>query len=803
MKKFFLFLFFCCFVSFGTEIKIMFGDKTVKPASRKFLDFSYADQTDPRFSKGSRLTPWKYTGTGHAYTMDGAGSLPADTMLEHGILCRKGKFELPLPDGKYVVHLYLGDWLVGLFRFIRADNQVALSINGRPIISKTYLPKDCFKEWLKGEEYLFSVKDSIWDRIVKPVLDEIEVETEVTNGKLVIEMRNIYLTAMTLTDSRKQMQVINRKVEAERRKEFASRYPWKPKKNEPMPVYGTKEKERGFLLFQKYGDDKVYPWSRPLARELTDTIRVFAAQNEQELLRFGIIPLVELKQFTVEIGDFKKHDAVLRMKDNADLWQERYKEYGSTLTSGKIDDMWRLDPRSAVMIKPRAIDCEVGTPRMYTLDFHVPENARPGDYYAPLSFYSAGKKIGEAKLRLKVLPFKLDRDDAAQFSFQEAYALWPLTMRQAQKDIPENARRVLRFHRKYGFSASHFTGWSGLCRPNYRVGHIEGKDGQRHFVQTEQEKKNADFWFKLYRQEGNASFISIQIMPYFLMHCGWDPGRGWISHNYYGRKGDSPEVLKKKRSDVIQVMKDIQKVFDDHKGVYPDVYWFVSGEPDNFGLAGVQEGLKANQMVREMGGKSFALINGKWAGKYYPEKFDYILSTPYTPISDEFVNRIKKNGHIFGSHNTGDSRFAAGWHFWRLGGFHKYQETVLYVNFVRPYAYLPWNYQISCVLPGADGSLVPTIYLFNYRDGMEDYLYLHTLENKIAAAKKRGETAKAAKAEKFLKEMHDRINIDMRSYLVTQIKAFEGAGTVKSDEWNSVSFERLRWQLAQLIMELK
>ena len=306
MKKVFLFLIFCCFVSFGTEIKIMFGDKTVKPASRKFLDFSYADQTDPRFAKGSQLTPWKYTGTGHAYTMDGSGSLPPDTILEHGILCRKGKFELPLPDGKYVVHLYLGDWLIGLFRFVRADNQVALSINGRQIISKTYLPKDCLKEWLKGEDYLFSIKDNIWDRIVKPVLDEIEVETEVTNGKLVIEMRNIYLTAMTLTDSQKQMQAINRKVEAERRKEFALRYPWKPKKSEPMPVYGAKEKERGFLLFQKYGDDKVYPWSRPLARELTDTIRVFAAQNEQELLRFGIIPLVELKQFTVEIGDLER-----------------------------------------------------------------------------------------------------------------------------------------------------------------------------------------------------------------------------------------------------------------------------------------------------------------------------------------------------------------------------------------------------------------------------------------------------------------------------------------------------------------
>ena len=802
MKKLLLFLAFGCLVGFSAEVKIMFGDKAVKPASRKFLDFTFADQTDSRFAGGSRLTPWMYTGAGHAYTMGGAGSLPADTMLEHGILCRRGKFEIPLPDGKYFVHLYLGDWLVGLSRFVREDNRVALSINGKQIISRTYLPQDCFREWLKGEEYLFSAKDGIWDRIVKPVLDEIEVETEISDGKLALDMRNIYLTAMTVTDSRSRMQAVNQKVEAERRKEFASRYPWKPQKNEPMPAYGAREKARGFLLFQKYGEDVVHPWSRPRERELTETIRVFAAQGEQEILRFGILPLREMKQITVEVGDFKSGDAVLSTKENADLWQERYKEYGSTKTSGKIDEMWRLDPRSAVMGKPHAIDCETGTPRMYTLDFHVPENARPGDYYAPLAFYSAGKKIAEAKLRLKVLPFKLDRKDAAQFSFQETYALWPLLMRQAQKDTFENARKVLRFHRKYGFSASHFTGWGGLCRPNFGVGHIEGRDGERRFVQTEREKKNADFWFRLYREEGNAAFISLHLMPYFLLHCNWDPGRGWITNAFYGKKGDSPQMLKSKRADLIRIMKDIRAMFDSHKGVYPDLYWFVSGEPDNFGLAGVQEGLKAAQMVKESGGKSFALINGKWAGKYYPEKFDYILSSPYTPITADLVERIKKNGHIFGSHNTGDSRFAAGWHFWRLGGFHKYQETVLYVNFVRPYAYLPWNYQISCVLPGADGSLVPTLYLFNYRDGMEDYLYLHTLENRIADAKKRGDSAKAAKAEKFLEEMHDRIDLDMRRYLVAQIQAFEGAGTVKTDEWNAVSFERLRWQIAQLIMEL-
>ena len=46
-----------------------------------------------------------------------------------------------------------------------------------------------------------------------------------------------------------------------------------------------------FMSPVKSGLDNIHPWSRPKANEVTSEIRVFAAQGEQEMMRFGILPL--------------------------------------------------------------------------------------------------------------------------------------------------------------------------------------------------------------------------------------------------------------------------------------------------------------------------------------------------------------------------------------------------------------------------------------------------------------------------------------------------------------------------------
>jgi len=803
---------FCCS---GAQVKLMFGGSKTPPAARQFLDFQFVGDNDRRFQDKEKKFPtkgWFYQSNAprHAWAAvlgPSKGSLPPDEMTGHSVLVYNSQLTLDLPNGQYKIHLFLGDWYHGIFRFCTQRPHSSLAINGKTVLDVKWTPESTRREWLRTEEYNFQVKDPIWDRLVKPVLTEKEYDCTVTGGKLHLDMQNILLNALVVAPE-SEMPGILKNIEAARRKEFASRYPWKPKKNEPMPKVDPRSKSRGFLLFQASGEDKIYPWSRPKQSELTESPRIFAAQGEQEMIRFGIIPLRNLEKLTVRIGDFRNGNVTLKTAENSDFFRERYREYGSQEQSGAIDAVWRLDPRSMVMTAPEPVDCETGTPRIYTLDFRVPANAVPGNYTAPVEFFENGRKVGYAKLMLKVLPFRLEREDAAQFGFQSAAQYSGLASDSVKgysaEQYKERMMKYWAFNRKYGFSFNHQTFRHGIFNL-MSIGHIEGKPGQRRWVQTPQERANGDWYLKFLRSSCNTKFIDIQLLPYFLRAGGWDPGPGAINGLSFGKKGDSKEVLAQKRRDIIQIMKDFQRFADSNKKEYPEVYWYVSGEADKFGMPGVQLGVEMAKVVHEMGGKAYAVINGKLGAKLFPPCYEFILANHSTPLNDDLVAEVRKYGHTYGSHNTGQSRFAAGWHFWRTGAFHKYQETIFYVDFCRPYALLPWNYQTALALPAPEpeGVLRPTIMLLNYRDGMEDYLYLHTLENVIKRAKANGHSKECAAAEAFLRKMHDSIQMDMRKYHIAKVSADEGSGEVNDDEWNSFSFDRLRWQIALYIMDLQ
>ena len=58
-------------------------------------------------------------------------------------------------------------------------------------------------------------------------------------------------------------------------------------------------------------------------------------------------------------------------------------------------------------------------------------------------------------------------------------------------------------------------------------------------------------------------------------------------------------------------------------------------------------------------------------------------------------------------------------------------------------------------------------------------------------------------AERFIKDMDSKINLDARYYHVKQVDAVEGTAAVKNTEWNSVSFERHRWLIGEYITALE
>lgn len=775
---------------------LMFGGKV--PANRiaRFPGFTYVSDKDPMVHKKSITRPWNYSPGGAAMSSGNKGSLPADALLEHGIAFHQGGLTVPWKGKKAVVRLLLGDWFQGWKRLNKNKPLILLAVNGKDVIKSTMSKENAYKAWGKLDEYVFSRKDSIWDRLVKPVLSEETVELDNINGKIEFKFNNILLTAIIIAPDKASLEKTAARVETLRRKEFAKRYPWQPRPDEPMPQAAKGKK---FIVFQKHGLDVIYPWSRPADKEVTDTIKVFAAKGEQELFRFGILPLQDMPELFVKVGDFSGPGGRISTASNADFWRERYKEKGSEKMSGLITDMRKLDPQSYVLQENKPQNGEKGTPRMYTLDLRVPDKTAPGLYTAPVAVYSKGKLAGSFKLLLKVLPFSLQYKGSASFNFQQADMIpWASWMRGYTKEsIRKELEKRCGFIAKYRFQNDYFCPW-GYGYP-FRYGTIVGKPGERRFTQTPAQAADMDWWFKKAAAQNHSGACLVKA-SYFMLNMGWSHQN--LFKEIYGRKKITPQRMKEWDTD----LKDIERIIGQltklfrAKG-YPEPYWYYAGELDNMGVRGVQEGVRIGHLIRRAGGTSLVTINGPLAARATPAVYDHIWANPAAPITEKLVADIRKHGHKFGCHNCGDSRFQAGFHFWRLGAVARHQETIFYTSYTGPLFYLPWNYNTAQVYPAMDGSDRPTLNFLNYRDGRDDYLYLFTLENKIKQAKADSPACKNARA--FLAQLKKKIHFDPRSYHVEGFDAEEGTAEVNSAEWNSMSIERYRWHIAQLIMALE
>ncbi len=781
-------------------LKLMFGGEKASPSQKIFLDFRYVEPNDPMFSAArDGLQAWNYDPSGGAAWNGSNGSIPADTLLEHGIAFRKGKVILKFAAPKAVVRIWCGDWFFGWRRMWGTDPLIQLKINGKIVYEEQMTPMNSYKEWCKLDEYVFSIKDNIWDRLVKPVLEEKTFEVDNPNGELSFEMNNILLTAMVVAPDLKTLNATAVAIEKERRQQFTGRYPWKPLPEERMPQTDRND----YLLFQKYGTDTIYPWSRPTEEELTDTIKVFAAQDEQEMFRFGILPLHDVEQLTLSIGDFIGPQGKIETAKCADFWRERYKEQGSQGMSGKIDNMSRLHPQSYVLQENRPQNAEAGIPRMYVLDVQVPKDAVPGEYYAPLTISEGNRIAGNAKLLLKVLPFKLKYEGSAPYSFQMFESLgWAAWKPGSNRDtIKKQLEDRCEFLYKYHFQTFRFEPW-GWGYPSYfKYGSIVGNPGERNFIQTPEEEATMDWWFRQTTGKDRSGFYRIDTI-YFMMNCGWRYTNVFNALHGANSGKYTAEIARQWDSD----LKDIERIIRQvtalfHKKGYPEPWWELVGEIDNYGLQGMQEAARCAEVIRRAGALSYTCINGPLAYKAAPPLFDHVWANPSAPIDENLVANIRKYGHKFGNHNCGDERFQAGFQFWRTGGEGRYQETTFYIEFLLPYIYLPWNYNTALVYPSPDGSYRPIMNFLNYRDGRDDYLYLHTLESLMK--NRSADSAAYKNAEQFLDRLRNKIHFDPRKYHVAKFDGVEGTASIDDDEWNAVSLERYRWKIATLIMALE
>ena len=763
-------------------VKLMFGAPTRHKDLKQFMDFQYVTPGDA-LADGS---PWGWTDAkkvkGWVFDNQRRATFPLDGLLAHTMECEDGRFTVRVPKGRAAVHVWTGHMYKANRRTYRILAQGKLVVH-QPITTHNVCSE---KLWLRGQSDILRTDIDRWVRQARPMLDEYDFTVDVADGALDLRFQGPNLCAMVVLPGgdAPTMKALLAGIEKERRRQFEKRYPWKPKPDEPMPEVRAQDRERGFVLFEKLIDDEVLPWTRPRPNEITDTIRAFAAQGEQEAFRFGVLPLRRLDAFHVSVGDFAgPGGARVSTSDCADIWSERYAERGGQRGEPA------LDPVSDVCLDRGPTDYGPGMPRMFTVDLRVPADAPAGFYRAPLRFQSAGKQIARAELLLRVLPWHLDFAPVP-FTFQATLMAWNDLI--DSKDREANLRRAMekrvKFIGKYGFSASYF--W-----PMWGFGTITGKPGARRFTQTQAEEEKLDWWFRLVMEHGNAKhWIQYHWMGYFTSRGRWRPYKRFSRENRAKWTAQDEE-------DLVRCIRDFNDIC--RKKGYPPIYWYGCGEPDNFGLPGVEFGNWCAQLVHRAGGKTLCALNGPIGNKLCPPHHDIVCANHATPISEEFISRVKKLGHKFGSHNTGMSRFAAGYQLWRMGACTKFQEVILYVAYTFPYTYLPWNYKAASAYTREDGGWRPTVRWLRYRDGRDDFMYMYNLEQRIARANAAGlggnEAVKAAGA--FVERMTATISVDPKRYHRGAVDAKE-AGSSVAVGWTPLRLARYRWLVATLVMDL-
>ena len=804
-----------------TSARMMFGPSDAPAWTRTFAGFEYVGNCDGRFSEGVR-EPWLWDrdakgGRSHTWANPNAGSVPADTLLEHGIACRgRTRLRIPFAGETCRVRVWIGDWFRGWNRLtilktveghavdaLKAG-AIRLRTDGRDVYAADLTPASVYREWCKLEDYSFSRKDDVWDRLVHPVLTEVEFPASVRDGVVELEMENVLLAAVAVGRTEAELASAVAEIDAARRQEFAKRYPWKPQPDGQLPAKAKGEET--CLLFRRDLTDAVHPWTRPADADVSDEIVAVAAQGEQEAVRFGVLPLRDLGRLEVRIGDFVRKGGHLTLADNADVWRERYKEPGCRDQNGRIRDMRMLNPTSFVLQPNGPQNGEAGTPRMFVLDVRVPDRLAAGDWIAPVEVLSDGQPVRRGSVRLRVLPFSLAeaKKDASPYGFQMFYTMWPTFAPGHGADSAwEATAESAGFLCKYGFSNFYLLPGRGM-----RLFTISGELGESHVTQSPEEAANLARLLRVMNPRGTERFFLLHLMP-TLRRAGWkatvDFENGRFFHNGYWDRERCHKMSarewndwRKELSEIGRLTAEIQKLFVAQGS--PEIRWYLGGELSKFGTVAVEAGRQVAEALHKAGCVTQLVMNGPEEGSALPAYVDHLWANPGTPITEALKRDIERHGHGFGAHNCGDDRFMAGFHHWRAGFEGRYQETVFYTDFLWPYALLPWNYNTALVYPKPEGGHRPSLGFLAYRDARDDYLYMHALEKAIAAAPT-GSPVRT-EAEAFAREMKEKIEIDPRYYFSGTVKGLEGNQELGHRVWSAARIERVRGRAAQLLSRL-
>lgn len=462
------------------------------------------------------------------------------------------------------------------------------------------------------------------------------------------------------------------------------------------------------LIAHAPATEKIMPTREPSRLDFSGAIRVSAARNEKESFQIAVTPKAgqTVKNVSVETGDLLSASGEVFSQENLAIGVVGYVRTRK-LPAYRVDyeKTWWPDP---ILEKMKAADVDAGIVQSFFVRLAIPKNQAPGEYRGEVRVLADGKPLETIPLELTVYPFAMPPTPplpVATTSREIEGALRPRDTHRVRDYIGrEKYDREEKF-READFLADYYLDYNSLYAgwPDYDVLshlHRQGRLGT----------------FNLgYFSDAVTEEIG-QVKDLSRLKDRYDKARelGLADHAYiYGfdEKPYTPELV---------------AAAEEIKRVLPDSFILTTARSSDYG-AGESTTKAVDGWVTLTSHYNAEAV--RRAQEQGIQVWWYVCNWPMHPYANIFLEddalearllmgamarKYRPDGFLYHSTNI----------FRR----NKPLQTDTPFTSWQPNSFDNWNGDGQWVYFGADGSLIPSIRLENFRDGLEDYAYARILE---------------------------------------------------------------------------
>jgi len=695
----------------------------------------------------------------------------------------KTNFRLNLPNGSYKVWLYYGDSRYGSRVIVPLAKKNSIAINGKRALSdalpdwKTFYSE---KYYFRGYSTHYHANDDFYDKYVAPNFKEAYAAFEVTNGQALFQLEDVPLAAMIVYPANEATQTEDdiAYLHKELRRYTIIKEVQDTNLN-PEPAYTAQDKQRGYVVYSRFPSQPPSAGDRPLLEELNPTPGAFLSAGQTANLSVTVLPLQDLKNVKVFCSDLM--DKSSGAKIGPDQIKIEHIAHRETAIAAK----YVKTTAYTYQVKPLFIQpfpdafplMDKGINRTILLTVQADTKTRPGIYEGNVRIAPEGAQAQVIPVRVRVLPITLPELPlvagryAMDYDFYY-YDYWNQTFTDASfRDfVWEREKQNMEWNKAMGLNSISWT--------EARIGDI---------TQNPEDPANEQFirWMDLYRDMG------FKAMPWYGFQAITQSKR-----TFKGIPRFSPEWTKDYRR-LIERLRDMGKERN-----WPEIVFYLSDELSNDGNEGKEEGLKRADASQGIEGiRRIASVNGKYEHPLIGE-MDILMPNFAFPITQPIMDEMKAKGSELWLYNVTDQRFTWGYYPYRLGAKGRFQW---FGNYGPGYPFDDFdsttgNSVYDAFVAGPDGP-ISMVKALDMREGLYDLRYMTLLKQLVEKAK--DPHSKAVQDAKAILQEVNALDVDLRNYAGNTMSAVDTGFAVNEKMWTPQACERMRWRIAQSIMELQ